>query len=105
LFPSVVFDGQGTIEKHEIEPFSWLNPLETQFLQTFTEFAQKEGIRYVDAFDSNDFIAKITWQAIDGTTSLAAVDQIYDPVLKADLASGNVTEVGRAYAKMIRSHT
>jgi len=105
LFPSVVFDGQGTIQKHEIEPFSWLNPLETQFLQTFTEFAQKEGIRYVDAFDSNDLIAKITWQPGDDTTSLAAVDQIYDPVLKADLAKGNVSEVGRAYATMIRSHT
>ena len=39
------------------------------------------------------------------TTSLAAVNEIYDPVLKADLVSGNVTEVGRAYAKMIRSHT
>ncbi len=105
FFPSVVFDGQGTIQKHEIEPFSWLNPLETQFLQVFTEFAQKEGIRYVDAFDSNDFIAKITWQPGDDTTSLTAVDEIYDPVLKADLASGNVTAVGRAYAKMIRSHT
>jgi len=105
FFPSVVFNGQGTIQKHEIEPFSWLNPLETQFLQTFTEFAQKEGFRYVDAFDSNDFIAKLTWQPVDDTTSLAAVNEIYDPVLKADLASGNVTEVGRAYGKMIRSHT
>jgi hypothetical protein len=105
FFPSVVFNGQGTIQKHEIEPFSWLNPLETQFLQTFTEFAQKEGFRYVDAFDSNDFIAKLRWQPVDDTTSLAAVNEIYDPVLKADLASGNVTEVGRAYGKMIRSHT
>jgi hypothetical protein len=103
LFPSVVFDGAGTIQKHEIEPFSWVNPLETQFLQTFTEFAQKEGIRYVDAFDSNDFIAKITWQPSDDTTSLAAVSKFYDPVLKSDLASGNVTEVGRAYREMIRS--
>jgi len=31
------------------------------------------------------------------------VSKIYDPVLKADLASGNVTEVGRAYGEMIRS--
>jgi hypothetical protein len=105
IFPSQVFDGAGTIQKHEIEPFTWLNPLETQFLRTFTEFAQKEGISYVDAFDSNDFIAKITWRQTDNTTSLAAVSQLYDPVLKADLASGNVTEVGRAYGQMIRSST
>ena len=105
LFPSVVFDAKGTVEKHEIEPFSFLDPLETQFLRTFTEFAQKEGIGYVDAFDSNNFIAKLTWQSSDVTTNLRAVNELYDPVLKRDLASGNVTAVGRAYGQMIRSHT
>jgi hypothetical protein len=105
FFPSVVFDGQGTVEKHEIEPFTFVDPLETQFLATFTEFAQKEGIRYVDAFDSNDFIAKITWQPSDDTSSLRSVNELYDPVLKQDLALGNITAVGRAYGQMIHSHT
>ena len=105
FFPSVMFDAKGTIQKFEIDPFTFLDPLETQFLQTFTEFAQKEGIRFVDAFDSNDFIAKVTWQPSDDTSNLRSVNELYDPVLKQDLASGNVTAVGRAYGQMIRSHS
>jgi hypothetical protein len=105
LFPSLTFGPQGTIQKHEIEPFSWLDPLKTRFLRIFTTFAQKEGFAYVVAWDDNTFLADLTWQPGDDTSSLQSVNALYDPVLREALASGHVTAVGHAYAEMIRSHT
>ena len=105
LFPALKFDGQGTIDKHEIEPFTWLDPLGTKFLKIFTTFGQKEGFSLVVAFDDNTFIANLTWKPEDDTNSLKSVNALYDPVLEHALATGGLSAVGRSYEEMIRTNT
>jgi hypothetical protein len=105
LFPSLNFNGQGTIDKHEIEPFTWMDPLETKFLKIFTTFAVREDFALVVAFDDNTFIANLTWQSGDNTDNLQSVNALYDPVLVRALAAGRLSAVGRSYKEMIRTHT